>query len=425
MLTEDQARQSKMTFGARAQKFSHESSPSASQTYPSPVRQALSELIVGIDVGTTYSGRLLLLPSIKLIRAGVAWASTDTFDEQPIRVITDWPSGARRNDALEKVPSRIALAKENDELLENKYGYNVAPLMKQYTWFKLLLDRHVSRTDYDDGYLQDENFEGVLQLPRDMGAEELMAEYLRCLYQHIMSKLERVLSRDALNDRSIQFWFTTPATWSDRANASTRKAAEAAGFGERRDDKISMIAEPEAAATAILTARVEERQTSYTVALGTETLQHALIKSQAGQNVLVIDIGGGTTDLSLLRVVKTSPLKMEEAVVGIGMYRKLNWKPCSVDSLPGGKCGSTTIDRALVNMLQEEIGEPFVKLPQSKTGPGSRFMEEFELIKKDFDGAELEKKFNLPLTALSDPLRLSDPDTQRYDFVDCEIIITG
>jgi molecular chaperone DnaK (HSP70) len=51
----------------------------------------------------------------------------------------------------------------------------------------------------------------------------------------------------------IEFWFTMPAIWSDRAQEATRQAARAAGFGTREGDLIQMITEPEAGVHAALT----------------------------------------------------------------------------------------------------------------------------------------------------------------------------
>ena len=91
----------------------------------------------------------------------------------------------------------------------------------------------------------------------------------------------------------------------------------------------------------------------------------------------------------------------------------------------GGKYGSTTIDRMLIAKLGEELGTPFMDLPDNKIGPGSRFMDNFELVKKNFDGSNLEKRFTLQLPALGQRLKSVAPSSARYDFEDGEVIITG
>lgn len=327
----------------------------------------------------------------RLTKKGIAYGTSRSFDTQHVNVITEWPSGASTNDVLEKVPSCIALASENESLTQNKWGYEVDAELCQHAWFKLLLDKHVRRTEYDDGFLQGQGSEIVLKLPKAMAAEELMAKFLECLYIHMIGKLEQILTEEGLKATPIQFWFTSPATWSDEANALTRMAATTAGFGKRSGDSIFMIPEPEAAATAILASKVEEQPELY----------------KPGQSVLVVDMGGGTTDLSLLTLIKAEPLRMSEAVPGIM-----------------GKYGSTSIDRAFLKLLREELGTPFENLSQTKVGPGSRFMNEFELAKKGFDGSDMQKKFRLRLIPLGHPLKLVNPQSTRYDFEEGDVIIS-
>jgi hypothetical protein len=52
--------------------------------------------------------------------------------------------------------------------------------------------------------------------------------------------------------------------------------------------------------------------------------------------------------------------------------------------MTGGKCGSTSIDRNFHVLMGHRFGEAFSTLSIAKKGPGSKFMREFEGIKKDF-----------------------------------------
>lgn len=264
--------------------------------------------------------------------------------------------------------------------------------MRSCTWFKLFLDKHTRQTYFDDGYHPDRDSEGILKLPKGMTGQTVTREFLKCLYEYLMPKLEKTLTVEGLRKTPIQFWFTSPATWSDKANTLTQKAARYAGFGSRVGDRISMITEPEAAATAILATKVDEQPDLF----------------EAGQSGLVVDIGGGTTDLSLLTLEKIEPLKLSEAVPGIM-----------------GKHGSTTIYRMAVKMLGDELGPAFRDLPQTKIGPGSRFHDEFERMQKNFDASKLQKIFSLQLTALGHRLRLAGLETERYDFEEGYVLIKG
>jgi len=52
--------------------------------------------------------------------------------------------------------------------------------------------------------------------------------------------------------------------------------------------------------------------------------------------------------------------------------------------ITGGKCGATYVDRNLHALLAERYENSFLSLPITKRGPGSKFMKDFESIKKDF-----------------------------------------
>jgi hypothetical protein len=77
---------------------------------------------------------------------------------------------------------------------------------------------------------------------------------------------------------------------------------------------------------------------------------------------------------------------------------------------PGGKCGSTYIDRNLHSLLSRRFGAPFDTLPFSKKGPGSKFMISFETVKRDFGRNDDDDD----IRELTD-LKLDIPDSEFYD----------
>lgn len=94
------------------------------------------------------------------------------------------------------------------------------------------------------------------------------------------------------------------------------------------------------------------------------------------------DCGGGTVDINTYLIKATRPqLEFEELVAG-----------------HGGKVGSTFIDRQFHHFMSCRFGQDFDKLPAKKKGPGSRFMKEFESLKRDFGGQRnAQMKFEVPL----------------------------
>jgi len=74
----------------------------------------------------------------RLNSVGVSFVSSMDSGTRDIEVIVDWGSGARKNEALRKVPTRIAYKSENPGLKTDVViGYQVEPGMVSYTWFKV------------------------------------------------------------------------------------------------------------------------------------------------------------------------------------------------------------------------------------------------------------------------------------------------
>lgn len=64
-------------------------------------------------------------------------------------------------------------------------------------------------------------------------------------------------------------------------------------------------------------------------------------------------------------------------------------------------------------------------MPISRVGVGSKFMNEFESIKKMFTGKDLDKKYHLPLPMLGKALKARKMHPAQYDFDDFMVEITG
>jgi hypothetical protein len=64
----------------------------------------------------------------------------------------------------------------------------------------------------------------------------------------------------------------------------------------------------------------------------------------------------------------------------------------------GGKCGSTYIDRLFLGWMSSTFGSSFDNLPFGLIGPGSKFMKEFEITKRDFGSSSRRNEiFEIPL----------------------------
>ncbi|KAI0969940.1 hypothetical protein F4678DRAFT_480682 [Xylaria arbuscula] len=303
---------------------------------------AEDQLVIGIDFGTTYSG--------------VGWATKSDFDKSQINFITSWPGTGREEG---KVPTEIWF----DEDKETYWGYEVPPDQEPFRWFKLLLAQ--SEDIYPE--IRDSNF---LTRARDMigekgtSAVELIADYLRMLWKHTMSTIERARGESAIDALPIHVVITVPALWKSYARQSMREAAEKSGMLDFRfagKTQMSFVPEPEAAAMSTLLE------------------QGSSIKS--GNVYIICDAGGGTVDLISYRVESTNPLVLREAVLGTG-----------------GLCGGIFIDQTFEHMCSGRLGAKWKRL--SKTGIREVMKNEWEYgIKPQYKPGKAKNEYTVALPA--------------------------
>lgn len=228
------------------------------ETLPKPDKP--NRLQVGIDFGTTHSGKSSRYPNVEFRLTTIIGVSHVMAPGrlQSVDVVKDWVDGIYDDERLEKVPSRIAFSSENPGMDEDKWGYEVPVGSRSYTWFKLLLDASVEEVVPDSEELRTNMETGLLELPENMTAEQVVTAYLSKLYAHTIKALERRYTADIIKATPIDFWFTVPANWQEYAVDGTRTAANEAGFASRKRDRLAIITEPEAAAINILSYAVEE-----------------------------------------------------------------------------------------------------------------------------------------------------------------------
>lgn len=167
-----------------------------------------------------------------------------------INVITTWPD---HSFTEWKTPTRIAYAEENTEKIhQTQWGFQVGPGLRSYSWTKLLLDKKVDLSEFDDPLLKNLYGGNILTLPTNKSAQDLCEDFLRELYNYTVTRLEKELDAQVFRRTPMEVWLTVPAIWTDEAQAATRDAALAAGFGSRTHDTLRTIKEPEAAALAAM-----------------------------------------------------------------------------------------------------------------------------------------------------------------------------
>ncbi|PGH05456.1 hypothetical protein GX51_02980 [Blastomyces parvus] len=302
---------------------------------------ATPHLIVGIDFGTTYSG-------VAVAHSGL--------DRDKVHIISSWPGSV---EVRHKVPTMIDDQSDNSNY--RGWGYGISSTTHCSSWFKLHMAPDDTLSTKDDPLLFQSVGPSLLRIPDGETPEILCEEYLRRLYKHVMERVSTIYGQSVVDALPIKAVLTIPADWDRKYQITLRAAAQRAGIATRNNDSILTIDEPEAAALA---------------AFETNPGQKANSIFKVNNNVVVVDIGGGTIDIITYKVCQTDPLKIGEACTGTS-----------------AKCGATMIDRELHRLMGEKYGSAFSSLPVNVIGHGSKFMtESFEPVKKNFTGHGDEHK---------------------------------
>ena len=188
-------------------------------------------------------------------------------------------------------------------------------------------------------------------------SEKLCTDYLAALRKHTELVLQHKLPSSIMKSTPIEYIITTPAVWSDSAQAKTRECAFNAGMGK----DLQIISEPEAAAIYALHAMDP----------------HSI---KIGDTFVLCDAGGGTVDLISYTVTDLKPiLKVAEANPGSGRL-----------------CGSTFLNR----IFNKFIVDKFSLNSEWEDDVVEEAMKRFDgTVKKAFRGKP-DEEFIIPGTHL-------------------------
>ncbi|KGO38854.1 hypothetical protein PEXP_098020 [Penicillium expansum] len=237
-------------------------------------------LVIGIDFGTIYSS--------------VAWATVEDFERDEINIITNWSNNGREEP---EVPTELFY--EDGKV---SWGYDILEGGDPVRCFKLLLLRD---EDVAKEQRQSKAFFRARKLMRETGktATDLVADYLRLLWQHTVETIHLIHSELDISALAFHVFITVPAIWKDYARKAMEKAAENAGILQDRPispTALAFVLESEAAALGTL-CKVGHKY-------GLET-----------DDVYVIcNAGGLTVELSTYQVGELDPIEIHEAVTGTG-----------------------------------------------------------------------------------------------------------
>jgi molecular chaperone DnaK (HSP70) len=237
-----------------------------------------SELVIGIDFGTTYTGVAYAISS-SITRERFSPRTLPEAEAliEKVRIIKNWPNAIQQT--AEKTPTMLAY--ENGAMVA--WGAKVKPNHRKQiaiAHFKLGLHENVGRHYGNEssnsasllgGFLRNSNWRHE-SLP-NKSAIDFTTDYLTAIRKFVMeSVLPSHYGKTYLNSQQISYALTVPAIWSDKAKDLTRQAAIQAGISA---DNLVLISEPEAAAL-------------YCATMCTE------VDLKDGDRFLVCDAGGGT-----------------------------------------------------------------------------------------------------------------------------------
>ncbi|XP_062591252.1 heat shock 70 kDa protein 12A-like isoform X2 [Saccostrea cucullata] len=258
-----------------------------------------------------------------------------------------------------KAPSSVLL---NPDKTFHSFGYKAeeeyASLVENdehQDWYfftkikmRLLYKEKVSRSDK----IEDECGKPVQGLT-------ILSMLIRCLKDDLYRRLN--MRGILVRDQDILWVLTVPAIWSDAAKQFTREAAEQAGI--KADDMI-FVYEPEAAA---LYCRLQKLQIINDATDSPETDRKTTLTER---KILVFDMGGGTTDISVMEIKSDKEIHI-------------------VEQASGGPFGGTAINERFGNWMSEIFGEENMKtFKANNRSDYMQLLRDFEQKKRPIDPNE-------------------------------------
>ncbi|HWS90401.1 MAG TPA: Hsp70 family protein [Pyrinomonadaceae bacterium] len=294
--------------------------------------EASSRFLIGIDLGTTNSAVAYVDTGERPARGAPppvrVFETPQLVGEGEVRALTSLPSFIYFTDEAEDAAPglRLPWEEETDGALVGVIARErgaLAPgrqVASAKSWLSL------SSVDRTDAFLP-WDAEGGDKVCSPVAASARYLTHLRDAWNHAKARDEGGRVVDELRFERQQIVLTVPASFDEEARELTVAAAREAGL-----ENLTLLEEPLAAFYAWIAA------------------QKGGLKRQLkdGQLVLVCDVGGGTTDFSLIRVrVESGEVRFERTAIGEHLL-----------------LGGDNVDLALARLVEEKLGRPRLSLRQ-------------------------------------------------------------
>ncbi|XP_061178458.1 heat shock 70 kDa protein 12A-like [Saccostrea echinata] len=301
-------------------------------------------VVAAIDFGTAYSG--------------YAFSFRNNFRLNPLDIDVNQWSGEDALTMSSKAPSSVLLSPDKafhsfGYEAEEEYSSLVENEQHQDWYFfrnikmRLLYKEKLSRSDT----ICDE-------CDKPMPGITILSMIIR----HLKAVLFKSLEKRGFPPREedILWVLTVPAIWSDAAKQFTKEAAEEAGI-QTRD--LMFVYEPEAAALYCWQQKLQQKLTNINAKEDmTENKERATFS--IGQKILVFDMGGGTTDISVIQIKSEKEIHI-------------------VEEATGGPFGGTSINEKFCQWLDDVFGKDNMqKFKHENMSDHMQFIREFEQKKR-------------------------------------------
>ncbi|XP_052277506.1 heat shock 70 kDa protein 12A-like isoform X3 [Dreissena polymorpha] len=318
------------------------------------------DIVAAIDFGTTFSG--------------CAFQSRADFGSSPLKIELVKLAGSsglseKTSTAIlfDKQKKFVAFGHDAEELYNQKLADG-----NQFDWY---FYRRFKMFLYNRLDLAKNNMIKSVGTGKEMSAMLVFQEAIRYLKDTGLHAIQKKYNK-GIND--IHWILTVPAIWDDPAKQFMREAAinvnnSSAGIAT---DNLSLSLEPEAAA---LFCRYLPHDRS------TDLDGSVSIKSfRIGDRYLVLDVGGGTVDITVYEVYcddQTKTVALRE-----------------LDKANGGEWGGTSVDGEFESMLEEVLGPEVMEIVRSQYNEDfMSLMAVFEVKKRNVTPDSISREtFALP-----------------------------
>ncbi|XP_060600928.1 heat shock 70 kDa protein 12A-like [Ruditapes philippinarum] len=311
-------------------------------------------IVAAIDFGTTYSG--------------YAYSFKDEYKKDPSKIFANnsWSDGTSMRTS--KAPTVI--------LFDNKGKFNSFGYDAETKYAELSEDEEHIGWKYFRCFkmklYEKMNLRRKMMLSDDQGnrmpALDVFSEAIKYLKDHLMKKVQSRI--EDIRDTDIHWVLTVPAIWHDGAKQFMKEAAAKAGIPE---DQLTLALEPEAAAIyckELMVSKAKEQNEEANLQI-----------FDPGSQFIVLDLGGGTVDITVHEVQSDGTLK-------------------ELHPPSGGPWGGTVVDKGIHKFLDELFGKDVMaefKEESEYKVDDLDLQRTIELKKRKFKDDEDKVKLKLPV----------------------------